>query len=171
MFCQEQGQSVVPSLQHFSFLSCRCSGGGRQEPGNISIRNLSSWGTQLATSIKRISTSSVELLLLCCLFQENPTNPTANQIPASGKIGEKIIRSVSKESGETATVSWHGMDCQSVLSGIKRGNHGQLSRSALKSSEWSLRVLWKESSRHTPIQSEIPKHQCLLCYSNFRSPS
>lgn len=43
------------------------------------------------------STSSVELLLLCRLFQGNPINPTANQIPASGKTWEKRVRSVSKE--------------------------------------------------------------------------
>lgn len=103
------------------------------------------------------STSSAELLLLCRPYQGNPINPTANQIPASGKSLREKNQICFQ--GERTVVSQHGMDCRPALSGVKMGNHGQRSRSTQsKSSEWSLRyhrkivsdiVLFSQKSQNT----------------------
>ena len=125
--------------QHPFFLSCQHPGGGRQEPGNISVSFLSSRGTQPATSIDRNSASFVDLLLLCWILQGNLINPTANQIPAAGKIWE-IIRFVSKDSWERVVLTQHGLNRMSELSGIRVGNLGWLPRPQV-----SFRILWEGS--------------------------
>ena len=103
VFCQQQGQSTVPTPptpcpKHLSVKSCQRPRGGRHESGNTSVSNLSSQGTHPATDIKKDSTSFIEPLLFCKLLQGNPIHPTAGQIPVSRKISEMMIRSASKDS-------------------------------------------------------------------------